>query len=194
MVSPPAASIAAGGSTDFNVRIYATAMGSYTGEVSFGCSDSFNSAYTFTVSGSVTSAAPTLQVYDRATELQNASAVVDLAATALGVSLTRTFDVSNTGTAALVLDPESLELPAGFSLVAVCVSVASASTSFTAVDATGGRLLQPSCLQQRSDPSALRIPRAGHGPRPGPVIKSGQLNPAASGAGDDLGTTRPQRR
>ncbi len=197
LVSPPAASIAAGGSTDFTVRLDATAMGSYTGEVSFGCSDSFNSAYTFTVSGSVTSAAPTLQVYDRATELQNASAVVDLAATALGVSLTRTFDVSNTGTAALVLDPESLELPAGFSLVAPFASSVApgASTSFTVqLDATTAGDYSGTVVFTNNDPTRPLFEFRVQGTvlASGPVIqvKDGSIL-LASGASDDLGTTTP---
>ena len=142
-------------------------MGSYTGEVSFGCSDSFNSA-TFTVSGSVTRAAPTLQVYDRATELQNA-AVVDLAATASASLLA--LSMFPTPARRAGPRPESLELPAGFSLVAPFASRSPRRfTSFTVqLDATTAEITRgPSCLPTtirpvRSSNSACRArssPRA----------------------------------
>ncbi len=130
VTSAPGASVAPGGSTSFTVQMTATALGSYSGTVSFTNNDPFDSPYTFGISGTVSAPAAAIGVADGATPLENGwagapvgvppsggSATVTFPTTVAGTPESQTLTISNTGSAALTLDPSSLVLPAGFSLV-----------------------------------------------------------------------------
>ena len=141
VTSRPAASVAPGGSTSFTVQMAATALGSYSGTVSFTNNDPFDSPYTFGISGTVSAPAAAIGVAEGGTPLENGwlgapvgvppsggSGTVTFPATSAGTPESETLTISNTGSAALTLDPSSLVLPAGFSLV----------TPFAAMVAPGG--------------------------------------------------------
>jgi hypothetical protein len=120
-------SIAAGDNATFTVRLDATAIGTYSGEISFGNNDGDENPYNFAITGVVNPVpvpeinvtdggfgGATNNILDGDTTPTTADGT-DYGRTNVGTAITRTFTIENTGTAALTLNAPSL--PSGFSLV-----------------------------------------------------------------------------
>ena len=106
--------VATGGTDSFEIRLNASAQGEFEGALSFETDDDDESPYRFTIRGTVNSVPePGIEVWDGDTEIQ-AGGAANFGEAALGMTVTKTFTVMNTGTAILTLD--GLELPEGFSL------------------------------------------------------------------------------
>jgi S-layer homology domain len=110
------------------------ANGSHTFEVrardAAGNPDPTPASYTWTVSANPSGAE--IQVMDGATDIPDGSGTVDFGTVSVGTPLTKTFTVTNIGTADLTLT-EPISVPAGFSLVSSFGSLTlapAASTSF----------------------------------------------------------------
>ena len=132
--------IPAGGSSSFDVRLNATAVGSYGGMVSFQNTDSDENPFNFTVSGAVSEPpAPEIEVLDGGASLADGIGVVGLGTTVIGTPVSKAFTVNNVGTSDLVVQP--VTVPAGFTvtsnLTAGSVISAGGSASFDVqLDAT----------------------------------------------------------
>ncbi|MBK8432678.1 MAG: choice-of-anchor D domain-containing protein [Chloroflexi bacterium] len=99
-------------STTFQVALTAATPGSYTGTVSFANNDTNENPFTFTVSGTVI--APEIVVSEAGSNIPNGGSV-NYGTTNLPTPITKTFTISNTGTADLTL--ANLTVPTGFSIV-----------------------------------------------------------------------------
>ncbi|MGH7193956.1 MAG: choice-of-anchor D domain-containing protein, partial [Candidatus Saccharimonadales bacterium] len=116
LVTAFAASVPAGGSTTLVIELTASAGGNDSGQVSFtdNAPNVNQDPFTFSVSGMVN--APAMTVTNSGAALSSGGAV-DFGSSPLGAPVTRTLVIANSGTADLTLDPTSLSLPAGYSLV-----------------------------------------------------------------------------
>ena len=116
MTTAPAAKVDPGATTTLVVQLDATAAGSFHGPVSFS-ENADAAAFKFTVLGTVQPAVPAMSVFDNNTLLVNGTASDALGTTSAGTPLRIVLAINNAGTASLALDPQSLTLPGGFSLV-----------------------------------------------------------------------------
>jgi hypothetical protein len=112
LVTPPASSVAASGSTSFTVAMNASTSGTASGALSF--SDNVPGAGQFQITISGVTTAPAISVLDGAQTLTSGSTDV-FPSTPLGTSVQKVFTVTNPGTATLTLG--SVTVPGGFSLV-----------------------------------------------------------------------------
>jgi carbon monoxide dehydrogenase subunit G len=106
-------SLAAGDATTFSVRLDAAALGTYSGTLEFANNDADENPYTFTIRGEVLEME--IVVLDGGINIPNGTGSVDFGQTPMGIPLTETFTVSNTGTFTLTLI-EPITVPAGFSV------------------------------------------------------------------------------
>ncbi|MCY2995653.1 MAG: choice-of-anchor D domain-containing protein, partial [Planctomycetota bacterium] len=123
-------------SASFTIRLDASAGGSYSGPVSFGNNDSDENPFDFTLSGQVSAAQPEIVVFCTETygyqqQLYDGYSSVYFDNTTVGTPADKTFTIQNTGSETLTLDPASLTLPSGFSLVGSFPSSVAAGTSAT---------------------------------------------------------------
>ncbi|MEG5257873.1 DUF4347 domain-containing protein, partial [Microcoleus sp. A2-D3] len=125
------ASVAAGGSTTFQVQVDTTAVGNKTGTLQFVNDDSDENPFDFSISATVTAtAAPEIQVLDGTTDIADGTAsAIDFGSGLIGGTLNKTFTVKNLGTAALNLS--NLTLPTGFSPVGNLPPTVAAGASTT---------------------------------------------------------------
>jgi hypothetical protein len=139
-------SLAPGASTTFQVRLNATAVGSYSGQLQFANNDANENPFNFTISGAVV--APEIEVLDGSTTVVDGSGSVNVGSTPVGTPLTHTFTVHNSGTGTLVLTAP-VSLPSGFSVLSSFGSSSlapGASTTFqvrlnaTAIGSYSGQL------------------------------------------------------
>jgi len=113
LVEGLSASVVAGGSDTFIVRLPSTIAGTFAGDISFTCNDADEGAFNFSVTGTVTG--PEIRVFDKALELFNNTGVVSFGTITRGdEAASKTFTVSNIGTSALNLS--NLSVPSGFVL------------------------------------------------------------------------------
>lgn len=103
-------------STTFEIQLDATAVGTFSGTLSFGNNDCDENPYNFIISGTVTNPAPEIDVLDGNTSISDNTSTVDFGTTTVGFSIIKVFTVTNIGTADLTLTP-TISLPVGFSLV-----------------------------------------------------------------------------
>src|SRR6185369_8613619 len=119
LVEGLSASIAAGGSDSFTVRLDSSIAGTKSGQISFGTNDGDENPFNFSIAGTVT--APEIAVSGLAVDIADGDATpsstdgTDFGSVLQGTTVDRVFTVSNTGTAALTTS--GLTLPSGFSLV-----------------------------------------------------------------------------
>ena len=114
-MSPFVPSLAAGASTSFSVGLSAASAGAYSGAVSF-VTGASQDPFSFNISGIVGTELPALDLFCGSRDLTFGQGNVDFGVTVTGMPVTESFTVYNWGAAALALDPDSLILPAGFSL------------------------------------------------------------------------------
>jgi len=107
-------SLAPGASTTFVVKLNATTAGTYSGKLSFNDNDSTASTFAFTLSGTVTAAtAPKIQVLQGTTSIATGTGSFSFGNTPVGTPISKTFTVTNSGTANLILKGP-IAMPAGF--------------------------------------------------------------------------------
>jgi Ca2+-binding RTX toxin-like protein len=110
-------SVAANDSTSISVALNTTTAGTYSGSLSLSNNDNNESPFDFAISGTVKPApTPEIQVLNGTVDITDGSSTaIEFGDTIVGNTLTKTFTIKNTGTAALNLS--NLKLPDGFSLV-----------------------------------------------------------------------------
>jgi Ca2+-binding RTX toxin-like protein len=110
-------SVAANASTTISVALNATTVGSYSGSFSLNNNDSDESPFNFVMSGTVKPVpVPEIQVLNGKVNIADGSTTaIKFGENIVGNTLSKTFTIKNTGTAALNLS--NLQLPDGFSLV-----------------------------------------------------------------------------
>jgi hypothetical protein len=102
------------GSEDFEIQLLSDIPDTYSGVFSFGTNDGDENPYSFSISGTVAPVPePEIEVFADGSAIINGGEA-DLGITVAGESVTKTFTVSNIGTADLILIPG--ELPDGFIL------------------------------------------------------------------------------
>lgn len=124
-------SVAVNASTTISVALYTTTAGTYSGSFSLNNNDSNESPFDFAISGTVKPApAPEIQVFNGIYNIADGSTTaISFGNTSAGNTLTKTFTIKNTGTAALNLN--NLKLPDGFSLVGTLPKSVAANDSTT---------------------------------------------------------------
>ncbi|PHR97583.1 MAG: hypothetical protein COA78_27370, partial [Blastopirellula sp.] len=131
---PSLSTLISGASTTFTVQLDAATAGAYSGNVSFTNNDANESPFDFTVSGTVTTPSPEIDVLESSVTITDGIDTVDYGSVQhLGAAVSKIFVIENNGTAELTLDVNSLLLPTGYTLVtpfAATVAVGT-STSFT---------------------------------------------------------------
>ncbi|GEM_PF-3048891 len=106
--------VAAGGTDEFQIRLNAAAVGTYTGIFRFYTNDRDESPYSITISGSVNpQQEPEIEVSDNGKDIPDGG-TDDFGTAVTGIPLTKTFTIRNTGIG--VLNLANLELPDGFTL------------------------------------------------------------------------------
>lgn len=115
--TPPDGTVEPGGSTSFVLRLAAQEVGTYSGTVSLASNDPDENPFEFGISAEVWPAAPEVALTSGGETLTPGTGTVDFGTAHLNFPVTRTFQLHNVGTAILEIDPQQIELPAGFSLV-----------------------------------------------------------------------------
>ncbi|MEH2072926.1 MAG: choice-of-anchor D domain-containing protein [Nostoc sp.] len=126
-------SVAANASTAITVALNTTTPGTYSGSFTLNNNDTNESRFDFAISGIVKPVpAPEIQVLNGTVDIADGSTTaISFGDVVAGNTLTKTFTIKNTGTAALNLS--NLKLPDGFSLVGTLPTsvAANASTAIT---------------------------------------------------------------
>ncbi|TVS20447.1 MAG: choice-of-anchor D domain-containing protein, partial [Planctomycetaceae bacterium] len=134
LVTSFASELAAGAASSFTIRLDAGSTGHYQGAVSFANNDPYRNPYSFHVEGTVLEPAPEISVRYQTSggyvqEIYDGNSTVYFPSTAEGQAVSRTFTVHNVGAAPLTLDPASLSLPAGYSLISAFATEVAPGTS-----------------------------------------------------------------
>ncbi|MHC5824855.1 MAG: choice-of-anchor D domain-containing protein, partial [Nostoc sp.] len=124
-------SVATNASTTISVALNTTTPGTYGGSLSLNNNDSNESPFDFAISGTVKAVlAPEIQVLNGTVDIADGSTTaINFGDVTVGNTLTKTFTIQNTGTAALNLT--NLKLPDGFSLVGTLPTSVAANASTT---------------------------------------------------------------
>ncbi|HWB12601.1 MAG TPA: choice-of-anchor D domain-containing protein, partial [Pirellulales bacterium] len=110
------ATVAAGGTASFTLELNAAAAGSYSGTMSFLDNDLANTPFSLTLTGVVNAPTGVISVSDGGTPVIDGRTEIDFGTTNVGTPASQSFLIRNTGQAALSLDPQTLLVPAGFSV------------------------------------------------------------------------------
>lgn len=134
LVTAPAASIPAGGSSILGIRCDAASPGIHAGTVSIANNDTDENPHTFAILCQVTAtAAAEIDLIGNGTGIADGSTGADLAnhtdfgSTTVGTPLVRSFTIVNTGSAAMTIG--SVTLPGGFTVLAAPSATVSAGGS-----------------------------------------------------------------
>ncbi|BDI16431.1 hypothetical protein ANSO36C_22330 [Nostoc cf. commune SO-36] len=124
-------SVAVNASTTISVALNATTPGTYGGTLILGNNDSDEGPFDFAITGTLKPVpAPEIQVLNGTVNIADGSTnAIKFGETIVGNTLTKTFTINNTGTAALNLS--NLKLPDGFSLVGTLPTSVAAKASTT---------------------------------------------------------------
>jgi len=115
--------VAPSGSTALAIQLDAAADGYYSGTMTFATNDDDENPFQFYVAGDVTTPAAEIAVsyqdqYGDDCDVADGYDVVDFDTATVGVPVDLEFTIDNSGDDTLTLDPNSLSLPAGFSVAA----------------------------------------------------------------------------
>jgi len=106
--------IAPSGSDTFQVQIPSTTNGTYSGTISFDNNDSDENPFNFSITGTITEA-PEISVSENGSNLTDNVGTIDFGTVFIGsASPSKTFTVSNSGSAALT--PGTVTVPNGYSI------------------------------------------------------------------------------
>ncbi|MDZ8027622.1 MAG: choice-of-anchor D domain-containing protein [Nostoc sp. DedQUE11] len=124
-------SVAANASTTITVALNNTTPGTYGGTLILSNNDTNESPFDFAISGTVKPApTPEIQVLNGTVDIADGTTTaINFGDVVVGNTLTKTFTIKNTGTAALNLS--NLKLPDGFSLVGTLPTSVAANASTT---------------------------------------------------------------
>ncbi|MEH2305777.1 choice-of-anchor D domain-containing protein [Nostoc sp.] len=124
-------SVAANASTTITVALNTTTPGTYGGTLILANNDSDESSFDFVINGIVKPApAPEIQVLNGTVDIADGSTTaINFGDVITGNTLSKTFTIKNTGTAALNLS--NIKLPDGFSLVGTLPTSVAANASTT---------------------------------------------------------------
>lgn len=190
IVTLPAASVPAGGSTTLVVQMGAASAGLFQGVLEFSDSDPVTPEFELNLSGQANT--PAMEVRQAGAELANGAALT-LGSTARGTPLTATFSIADTGAAPLTIDPATIQLPDGFSMVSppsATVAAGAATTLVVQLDATAAGSFSGALSfndnDAASDPYSITI--SGTVTAPQIVLLDGTTT-LASGTSDSLGST-----
>jgi len=119
ITEPLSATITNGGFDDFTVSLSTASAGTFAGSISIANNDPDENPFTFSVTGSVTSAE--ISVAQGATNIADGTGSVTIPAVNQGAAApTRTFRVSNSGTSALTTS--NLSVPTGFTVTQALIA------------------------------------------------------------------------
>ena len=111
---PPA--LAGGASLTFTINVDTSVANTYSGEFALTNNDSDENPFNFIIQAAVNTPLPEIALFDGTTNIvDGTTTAIDFGAVLVGQTLSRSFTVTNTGTA--TLDLTNLTLPPGFSLV-----------------------------------------------------------------------------
>ncbi|HEX5105142.1 MAG TPA: choice-of-anchor D domain-containing protein, partial [Pirellulaceae bacterium] len=110
-------SIEPGGSVAVTINLLVLAPGDYSGTLALTTNDEDESPFEIELTGIVQAANPQIEILDEDDQPLASSGTLAFGATSPGVAVTRTLTIVNSGTTPLVLDLQSLSLPAGYSLM-----------------------------------------------------------------------------
>ena len=111
IVSPFTTPVVPGAATMIQVRLSATAVGTFGGEVRFGTNDPTANPFNFIVSGTVTNPPAQIAVTVANATITNSSSI-DLGTTPVGTPVSKLFTITNTGGSVLTIN--SINVPPGF--------------------------------------------------------------------------------
>lgn len=122
LLTAPATPVVPGGSTSFTVRLDAADAGQFQGQMSFATNVPYENPFQFWVYGQVAAPQPEVVVrytdaYGYEEELYSGYSGVYFGSTVVNSPVSQAFSISNPGSAALELNPASLVVPSGFSIV-----------------------------------------------------------------------------
>ncbi|BAY77108.1 hemolysin-type calcium-binding region [Nostoc linckia NIES-25] len=131
LVGTLSSSVAANASTTITVGLNTTTPGTYGGTLILSNNDSNEGTFDFGISGTVKPApTPEIQVLNGTVDIADGTTTaINFGDAIVGNTLTKTFTIKNTGTAALNLS--NLKLPDGFSLVGTLPTSVAANASTT---------------------------------------------------------------
>ena len=111
------ATIAPGSSDNLQIQLDASAVGSFSGTISFENNDAEENPFDFQISGKATAAPdPEIEVSEGTTNIADGTTTaLSFGSTTVGTTVNKTFTIANAGTAELSLS--NLVLPTGFSVV-----------------------------------------------------------------------------
>jgi hypothetical protein len=179
VTTSPDASVAPGTSTTLVIQMDATTAGPAGGQVSFSTNDALNSTFQFQVNGTVTPAEPALVVLDNQTTLPSGSSTDSFGTASAGTPLEKTLTIDNTGTANLTLDPQTLVLPTGFSVVspfAATVSPGGSTTLDVELNAAAGGSFSGTLSFNSNDPNTQTYQLSISGNVTAPAIQVSQAS------------------
>ncbi len=175
----PVVSVAASGSTTFDITLNSTIVGSYTALVSIANNDLNEDPYTFTISGTTTAVAlPMINVLQGTSEVLNGGTYDVGGMTIGGTAVDTTFTIANVGSANLNLTAASPYVTIGgpdaamFSIVAPFATTpvaAAGSTNFTVrfnATGTGTRTATISIANNDTDQNPYTFTITGTGTQP----------------------------
>lgn len=118
LVSGPSAIVQPNAHTNFSLQADGSVGGVHQGVVSIPNNDTNESPFTFTVKINVQTAAPEIDLHDpEGNNLVDGTGDINFGSTVVGASISKKITITNVGDATLTIDPTTLHLPSGFSLV-----------------------------------------------------------------------------
>ncbi|MEM7478855.1 MAG: choice-of-anchor D domain-containing protein, partial [Planctomycetota bacterium] len=132
--TPPATSVDPYSQTTFTLEVAATTAGSFSGEFSLPTNDSDENPFRFNLLVDVVGPSPEISLADASNNnIADGTGSLGFGTTVEGTAVEKTVTISNSGDSDLVIDPSSVQIPNGFSLVGTfdMTIVPSASTTMT---------------------------------------------------------------
>ena len=135
--APPAILVTAGGNTTFTVECTAASANTFTGTVSIGNNDSNENPYTFNITCNVTSVDPEINVQGNGIDIvigdttPDTTDDTDFGTTPVGIDVSRTFTIQNTGVNNLTVSITAPAAPFSITFAPTSPVAGGGSTTFT---------------------------------------------------------------